>query len=106
MPIYTVALGTPDGTITLRGQTLNVPPDIDALKRIAAESGGQAFRAEDSDQLGAVYEKLGSQIGTKPEQREITALVRRRRAAAARRRARQLAAARRAPALVERRRGR
>ena len=35
VPIYTVALGTPDGTITLRGQTLNVPPDIDALKRIA-----------------------------------------------------------------------
>jgi Ca-activated chloride channel family protein len=72
VPIYTVALGTPDGTITLRGQTLNVPPDIDALKRIASESGGQAFRAEDSDQLDAVYDRLGSQIGTKPEKREIT----------------------------------
>jgi Ca-activated chloride channel family protein len=73
VPIYTVALGTPTGTITLGAQTLNVPPDAEALKRIAAESGGQAFRAEDSDQLGAVYEKLGSQIGTKPEKREITA---------------------------------
>jgi Ca-activated chloride channel family protein len=74
VPIYTVALGTPDGTITLRGQTLNVPPDTEALQRIASESGGQAFRAEDSDQLDAVYEKLGSQIGTKPEKQEITAL--------------------------------
>ncbi len=74
VPIYTVALGTPDGTITLRGQTLNVPPDPEALERIASESGGQAFRAEDSDQLDAVYEKLGSQIGTEPEKQEITAL--------------------------------
>ncbi len=74
VPIYTVALGTPDGTITLHGRTLNVPPDTEALKRIAAESGGEAFRAEDSDQLDAVYEKLGSQIGTKPERQEITAL--------------------------------
>ncbi len=73
VPIYTVALGTPDGTITLQGQTLRVPPDTEALKRIASESGGEAFAAEDSDQLDAVYDRLGSQIGTKPEKREITA---------------------------------
>jgi Ca-activated chloride channel family protein len=73
VPIYTVALGTPDGTITLQGQVLRVPPDPEALKRIASASGGEAFRAEDSDQLGAVYDRLGSQIGTKPEKREITA---------------------------------
>ena len=74
VPIYTVALGTPDGTITLQGQVLRVPPDPEALKRIATESGGEAFRAEDSDQLGAVYDRLGSQIGSKPEKREITTL--------------------------------
>jgi len=74
VPIYTVALGTNDGTITLRGQTLEVPPDTEALQRIASESGGAAFRAEDSDQLDAVYQKLGSQIGSRPEQQEITAL--------------------------------
>ncbi|HEY0343515.1 MAG TPA: VWA domain-containing protein [Solirubrobacteraceae bacterium] len=73
VPIYTVALGTPDGTITLQGQVLRVPPDPDALKRIASASGGEAFRAQDSDQLDAVYNRLGSQIGTKPEKREITA---------------------------------
>jgi Ca-activated chloride channel family protein len=49
-----------------------VPPDTAALQRIASLSGGDAFRAEDSDQLGAVYDRLGSQIGTKPEKREIT----------------------------------
>lgn len=72
VPIYTVALGTPDGTIEIGGQVLRVPPDTEALSRIASLSGGEAFRAQDSDQLGAVYEKLGSQIGTKPEKREIT----------------------------------
>ena len=72
VPIYTVALGTPDGTIELQGRVLRVPPDPEALERIATTSGGQAFEAEDSDQLDAVYDRLGSQIGTKPEKREIT----------------------------------
>lgn len=72
VPIYTVALGTPNGTIELQGRTLRVPPDPDALERIATTSGGQAFEAADADQLDAVYDRLGSQIGTKAEQREIT----------------------------------
>jgi Ca-activated chloride channel family protein len=72
VPIFTVALGTPDGTIMDMGQPQPVPPDPEALRRIASLSGGQAFQAEDSDQLGSVYERLGSQLGTKPEQREIT----------------------------------
>jgi Ca-activated chloride channel family protein len=75
IPIYTVALGTAEGTILNgNGQPLRVPPDPDALQRIATTSGGEAFRAEDSDQLDAVYDRLGSQIGTKPAKREITTL--------------------------------
>ena len=73
VPIYTVALGTFEGTITdPGGRITSVPPDPEALKRIASLSGGEAFEAEDSDQLGAVYDRLGSQIGTEPEKREIT----------------------------------
>ncbi|CAA9488122.1 MAG: hypothetical protein AVDCRST_MAG67-1179 [uncultured Solirubrobacteraceae bacterium] len=72
VPIYTVALGTPEGTIELQGRTRAAPPDPEALKRLAATSGGEAFEAEDSDELDAVYDRLGSQIGTKPEKREIT----------------------------------
>jgi Ca-activated chloride channel family protein len=72
VPIYTVALGTPDGEIEVQGRTLSVPPDPEALERIAQTSGGAAFKAEDSDELDAVYDRLGSQIGTKPEKREIT----------------------------------
>jgi Ca-activated chloride channel family protein len=72
VPIYTVALGTPGGTFTRNGQVKPALPDPEALARIAAESGGRAFRAEDADELGAVYDQLGSQIGTRPAKREIT----------------------------------
>ena len=74
VPIYTVALGTPDGVVqTPDGQMLQVPPDPDALRQIAADSGGRAFTAQDSDALDSVYETLGSKIGTKKEKREISA---------------------------------
>ena len=73
IPIFTVSLGTPDGEVTLPdGRRLSVPPDDEALERIATTSGGDAFQAEDADQLDAVYDRLGSQIGTKLEKREIT----------------------------------
>jgi Ca-activated chloride channel homolog len=74
IPIYTVALGTSEGVVTLPGgRQLNVPPDPEALERIARTSGGAAFLAEDADELAGVYERLGSQIGTKEEPREVTA---------------------------------
>ena len=39
----------------------------------AAARAGQAFEAADGDQLTAVYERLGSQLGTREETREVTA---------------------------------
>lgn len=74
VPVYTVALGTPDGTIQgPDGFSRPVPPDPEALREIATASGGKAFTAEDSGELDQVYEKLGSRIGTRKEKREITA---------------------------------
>jgi Ca-activated chloride channel family protein len=70
VPVYTVALGTPDGVVD---GSLRVPPDPEALRQIAETSGGQAFEASDGDQLAAVYERLGSQLGTREETREVTA---------------------------------
>ena len=70
VPVYTVALGTPDGVVD---GILRVPPDPEALQQIAEASGGQAFEASDGDQLTAVYERLGSQLGTREETREVTA---------------------------------
>ena len=74
VPIYTVALGTRDGAILLRGRLVPAPPDPVALARIASESGGQAFSAQDAEALNSIYGRLGSRLGTKPEKREITTL--------------------------------
>jgi Ca-activated chloride channel family protein len=74
VPIYTVALGTPDGIVPGPfGEPIPVPPDPDQLRRIAHYSGGRFFLAEDASRLDAVYKALGSQLGTKPRQREVTA---------------------------------
>jgi Ca-activated chloride channel family protein len=74
IPIYTVSLGTDEGVVPGGpGGLIPVPPDPETMREVAQASGGQAFTAEDADQLDGVYERLGSQIGTKPEQREVTA---------------------------------
>jgi len=76
VPVSAVALGTPDGSLTLPdGRTQQVPPDPDSLRAIAETSGGGFYTAADAGSLEQVYEDLGSQIGTRPEQREITAGV-------------------------------
>jgi Ca-activated chloride channel homolog len=73
VPVYTVALGTADGMVEANGRTLRVPPDPQALQEVAQLSGGATFAAEDADALDEVYERLGSQIGTREEKREISA---------------------------------
>jgi Ca-activated chloride channel family protein len=74
VPVYTVALGTATGRITTPdGQVIAVPPDPDTLREVAQASGGRDFAAEDAGALDEVYERLGSQIGTREERREISA---------------------------------
>jgi Ca-activated chloride channel homolog len=78
IPIYTVALGTDGGTIeveTPSGGTREraVPPDRETLRRLAAASGGRYFEADDSPALSEVYERLGSQVGKRDEQRDVSA---------------------------------
>lgn len=75
IPIYTVALGTPGGTVRAGpfGERIPVPPDPATMRRISRVSGGEAFAAADADQLDAVYERLGSRVGTRPEKREVSA---------------------------------
>ena len=78
IPVYTVALGTPEGTIQRRQRdgttrTERVPPDVETLREIAETSGGKAYSVDDSDELDGVYKTLGSQVATKDEKREVTA---------------------------------
>jgi len=77
VPVYTVALGTADGTVTVpddQGQlhTLNVPPDTETLAAIAETTGGRFFQAPTAGDLAQIYQSLGSRIGYTQEQREVT----------------------------------
>ncbi len=77
VPVYTVVLGTPNGTVTeKRGSgtvTVPVPPDPPQLAAIARISHGQAFTATDAKGLDTVYQRLGAELGHKKVKHEITA---------------------------------
>jgi Ca-activated chloride channel family protein len=78
IPIYTVTLGTPGGTIQVTDskgitRTVAVPPDPIESQAVAQVSGGKAYTADTAKNLSAVYEQLGSRIGTRKEPREVTA---------------------------------
>jgi Ca-activated chloride channel homolog len=75
IPIYTVALGTPEGVVTpgpFRAP-IPVPPDPETLREIAQLSDGRAFEVDEAEELDRVYENLGSRIGTTSEPREVSA---------------------------------
>ena len=59
----------PDGSTV----TEQVPPDRDTLREIARVSKGRYYEASDAPELSEVYKRLGSQVSTRPERREITA---------------------------------
>ena len=81
IPVYTVALGTPNGSLDLNGGgfagpfgggRIPVPPDPETLKAIAVRTGGQFFAAQSATSLQSAYSKLGSHLGRKPGRSEIT----------------------------------
>jgi Ca-activated chloride channel homolog len=92
IPVYTVALGTPNGTLDLGGGggfgfggggggggfgggfggPRRVPPDPDTLRAIAKATGGQFVEAKSSKTLNRAYAKLGSKLGRKPQKTEVT----------------------------------
>ncbi len=69
VPVATVALGTADGVLP-NGRP--VPPNPEALKALAESTGAESYEATDADGLSAVYEKLGSIIGTTTVREEVT----------------------------------
>ncbi len=74
IPIYTISLGTAQGTIPRKGGgTVPVPPDPETLKRIAEISKGRRSRSPTRAGSSTVYEKLGKQLTRKKEHRQITA---------------------------------
>jgi Ca-activated chloride channel homolog len=100
IPVYTVALGTPEGTIRGRfgfgggggggpqppgtpstppgfdpdDEVIPVPPDPETLREIAETTGGKFTEARSADVLEDTYEQLGSSLGREPGETEITFL--------------------------------
>jgi Ca-activated chloride channel family protein len=77
IPVHTVLVGTPNGVVeeTLTGgfrRTIRVPPDPETLQLLSTTTGGEFFIALDDEGLRQVYEELGSRLGERKEQREIT----------------------------------
>jgi Ca-activated chloride channel homolog len=75
-PVFTVALGTPQGTLTrgfgIFSRRIPVPPDPATLHAIADRTGGEFFAAQSADSLDAAYAKLGSSLGRTPGRSEVT----------------------------------
>jgi Ca-activated chloride channel family protein len=77
IPVHTVLVGTPDGVVEeeLTGgfrRIIRVPPNPQTLEQVASTSGGTFFQAPSAEGLRQVYEELGSRLGTREEDREIT----------------------------------
>jgi Ca-activated chloride channel family protein len=76
IPIYTVALGSPGATVPNPDPfqpPLSVAPDPATLKRISAVTHATAFTASDESRLNSIYQRLGSQLGSRKQDREMTA---------------------------------
>ena len=77
VPVYTVVLGTNDGIVerTLVGgftERVRVPPDPRSLQQLARGSGGEHYAAPDDERLQRVYEELGSRLGEREKEAEVT----------------------------------
>ncbi|HET7563035.1 MAG TPA: VWA domain-containing protein [Rhodanobacteraceae bacterium] len=61
--IYTIGVGSAASTINVFGMQLHAPDsalDVDALNRIAQETGGRFFRAADGEQLASAYRTINA----------------------------------------------
>jgi Ca-activated chloride channel family protein len=77
VPVYTIALGTEDGTVDVQDQygqwqTIPVPPDPDTLAEVAERTGARFFEAPSAEDLQAIYQGIGSRVGFTNEEQEVT----------------------------------
>ena len=73
--IYTVGIGSPTGTtVHINGFSLHTQLDEATLQQISQITGGTYYNAQSAQDLLKIYEALGSQLVSKPEKTELTAL--------------------------------
>ncbi len=85
IPIYTIALGTPNGVLRFGngfgppggggypqfGRGINVRPDPAILRQISAATGGQAYTAKSASKVQEIYKGLGSRLVRRSTTEEI-----------------------------------
>jgi Ca-activated chloride channel family protein len=72
VPVSTIAFGTPNGTVDIDGQQLQVPADRATLKQVAEISGGSFHTATTEAELKQVYANIGQQIGYEKKRQDIS----------------------------------
>ena len=63
VPISTIAFGTKNGEIEMKGQRVPVPVSTDQMKKIAQLSGGQFYTAGSVSELNKSYNSIENDIG-------------------------------------------
>jgi len=76
IPVYTVALGTPEGVVELSryGSTrvIPVPPDPETLSAVARSTGGRFYEAKSAGDLRDAYKRLGSLVSKVEREQEVS----------------------------------
>lgn len=75
VPVTTIAFGTDEGEVTVRGTTVPVPVDRPSLAALAEQTGGHSFSAETAGQLDDAYADISTTVGFTKERREATTAV-------------------------------
>ena len=72
--VYTVGIGSPEGVVLRAGGfAIRVRLDEDTLKRIAQQTDGSYYKADNETDLSKIYENLSTSLIFEPKRTELTA---------------------------------
>ncbi|MEO5877899.1 MAG: VWA domain-containing protein [Streptosporangiaceae bacterium] len=72
VPVSTIAFGTPYGTVTIEGETTQVEVNKGQLRYLASQTSGKAYEAADAGQLSEVYSNIGTSLGYRLEDKDVS----------------------------------